>query len=131
MPGGTERHHRAGVESVVSSSRFRLRGLSAWAHASPGAAYSAIEWDADRNLLAVGTISGALGVMTTGLESASGGGDPPRRGFAPWRSGARQEEERVCWATGASCASSQVSVMFVLVSCTGERVVERCTLGKR
>lgn len=118
IPGGPERRHRAGVESTVSSSHFRLRGLAPWAHASPGAAYSAVEWDADRNLLAVGTISGALGVMTTGLESASGGGgDRSRRRFAPWRSGARPEEERVCWATAASGASGQVGGDVVLVYC--------------
>lgn len=116
IPGGPERIHRAGLESIVSSSRFRLRSVAPWAHTAPGAAYSSIDLDADRNLLAVGTISGALGVMTTGLESASvggGGGDRPGRGFAQWRSGARQQEERVCWANAASWASGQVGLVFV------------------
>eukprot|EP00752_Nemacystus_decipiens_P011983 g10623.t1 len=109
QPGDPVRRHRAGVESIVSSSRFRVGGVVPWAHASPGAGYSAVEWDADRNVLAVGTVSGALGVMTTGLESVRGGGDRPREGFAPWQSGVRQVEERVCWGTAARWTSDQVS----------------------
>lgn len=116
MPGGPERTHRAGVESIVSSSRFRLRGTAAWVGASSDATFSAIDWDADRNLLAFGTVDGALGVMASGLDSASGGGDRTRRGFSPLRGGGvpQEEEEVSVWGKAAgSWAGGQVGSVLV------------------
>lgn len=116
VPAGPAQNRRAGVESIVSSSRFRLRSLLSWAHRAPGAAYSAIDWDAGRGVVAVGTNSGALGVMMTRHSSpmsgggGGAGGDRPLRGFAPGRGGMQEEEgeERVCWTAAASRSCSQV-----------------------
>lgn len=108
---------------MVSSSLFRLRSLPSWAQVSgSGAAYSAIDWDAQRGVVAVGTSSGALGMRITQHKYPDSGGDGPSwplRGSAPGWGGVPQQddddddegegEERVRWRNAAPSSMSQVS----------------------
>ncbi len=78
-PGAwVDRIRRAGIESVVSSSRFRLRTLPPASGPPPGGGYSAIDWGADYDVLLIGTNKGQLGEKSTAVR---GRGDPrhPRR----------------------------------------------------
>lgn len=115
LPSGPERLRRMGVESAVSSSRFRVRDHVPWAHTSVihGAGYSAVDWDAGRGVLIAGRKNGGLAVMMTGGATnggvgGGGGGDAPLRGLAPRWGGPRKEEERVLLTAASSRWRSQV-----------------------
>ncbi|CAM9639653.1 unnamed protein product [Ectocarpus sp. 13 AM-2016] len=114
LPAGPERLRRIGLESAVSSSRFRVRDHVPWAHTSVihGAGYSAVDWDAGRGVLIAGRKNGGLAVMMTGAPMSvgdGGGGDAPLRGSAPRWGGARKEEERVLLTAASTRWRSQVS----------------------
>ncbi|CAM9413623.1 unnamed protein product [Ectocarpus sp. 4 AP-2014] len=114
LPAGSERLRRIGLESAVSSSRFRVRDHVPWAHTSVihGAGYSAVDWDAGRGVLIAGRKNGGLAVMMTGAPmnvGDGGGGDAPLRGFAPRWGGAQKEEERVLLTAASTRWRSQVS----------------------
>ncbi|CAN0060137.1 unnamed protein product [Pylaiella littoralis] len=111
------RNRRAGLESIVSSSRFRLRSSPSWM-THPGEVFSAIDWDAKRGVVAVGTSYGGLGMRVSRRDHpVFGGGDADRslRGFSPGQGGAQrqeeeeEDEERVRWTIASPLSLSQVS----------------------
>ncbi|CAM9913659.1 unnamed protein product [Ectocarpus fasciculatus] len=136
LPSGPERLRRIGVESAVSSSRFRVRDHVPWAHTSVihGAGYSAVDWDAGRGVLIAGRKNGGLAVMMTGGATnggvgGGGGGDAPLRGLAPRWGGPRKEEERVLLTAASSRWRSQVSDIKFRGGHGGEWACATASLG--